>query len=218
MPYDSRSCLLPPCSLLVPFSLFHPVLCHSFHISVSNRPCSALSVILPYVYNTSVNWVCERHIQSTLLKENNASNPRNRLTAMIAEPGSLSADESGGHRECDAPDCPKFWPIRIPWSLLNDPMIDIVYIYPYKPMWKTVAFSQAKTDPQLMHEKKTCIRQKSRTRRHYVGTFLRLHSTCFAACVFVDSWLILECQVFVFCYAQGTELNQAELMWGTCCY
>lgn len=70
-------------------------------------------------------------------------------------------------------DCPKFWPIRIPWSLLNDPMIDIVYIYSYKPTWKTeaqqirvfssfknVQISQAKTDTELMREVKTKVQDK----------------------------------------------------------
>lgn len=82
---------------------FSSILFHAIPpISMSQTgPAAPFSIILAYVYNTSVNWVCERHIQSTLLKKTqNTSNPRNRLTAMIAEPGSLL----GGHGECDAPD------------------------------------------------------------------------------------------------------------------
>lgn len=91
-------------------------------------------------------------------------------------------------------DCPKFWPIRIPWSLLNDPMIDTVYIYPYEPMWKTVAqqirvfssfkniqISQAKTDTELMREVKTKV-QDEKTRCGYIPSFTLFLFCCLCLC------------------------------------
>lgn len=44
-------------------------------------------------------------------------------------------------------DCPKFWPIRIPYSLLNDPMIDIV---------RAKAWVRDKSPGRVQDEKTRC--------------------------------------------------------------
>lgn len=51
---------------------------------------------------------------------------------------------------------------------------------------------------------------KDKTRENSAGQYdaMWVHSFCFAACIAVHSKQLLGHQVYVFCYARCTELNQ----------